>query len=480
MLNQKFTKDKNWIHFIGVGGVATGNLAIAFGEKGYTVTGSDDKLYEPMKSKLLSSRSIRLFSGYSYKNICLRNIDYEKFSDSKDHKVPLDYFTIPGLVVAQGSIDKRNKEMLFAKRRGITIKHYAEILDEYISVPGKSIVVTGSFGKTTTTAMIVSVLNKYGPRASYLFGGISNDIDYSCRLRDKETLVSVIEGDEYMSANWDKVSKFFYYKPNILVLSGYAYDHADFFKTPGEYFDNFKNLVLQMDPNGIIIYNRDFPELQKLAKFSKVKTIGYSKDGFTGELKILGSYNEANANAAIEVLKILGLSDQKITQSLSDFRGLKRRLEIVAEIDTTKGRKITIIDDFGSTPGKSRSAIEEIKKKYNNAHIIVVFEPNLGSRQKNIASDFAGVFDNIDLVVLPPFLDIPDPNIISNKDFATYISNGSDNPNKIIILDDQTEISNLGQTIENNYLDKDCVIVFMASQSIDRKIKLVREAISSL
>ncbi len=405
---KELKQDPSWVHITGIGGITTGQLAIAFAKEGFHVTGSDVEIYEPMKSHLESYKSIKIYKGYSFSNL----IDKDRYGDREK---------IPSMVVVNGGLSLKNKEYLFAKKQGITVQNYAQVLEKKCVVDDASIVVAGSFGKTTVTSLLVHIFNELGVSISYMFGGIMKDIDNAVKFKDATTRFSVIEGDEYFSARFDKVSKFFHYQPKYLVLTGYAYDHADFFSTPAEYFENFQNLVEQIPADGMIVYNGKYKELEELASRANCKTIAYNYEPNKSKFKsnLIGDFNQENILAAatlVNALKLPGISQDQIEKAVQSYPGLYRRLEIKHNSDS-----LVMIDDFGSTPGKAQKALETVRKEYKDANIIAVFEPNLGSRQAAILQDFAQTFDEANTLILNEFTHTTMSSALSQQDFYDYL-----------------------------------------------------------
>jgi UDP-N-acetylmuramate: L-alanyl-gamma-D-glutamyl-meso-diaminopimelate ligase len=395
-----------WIHFIGIGGISMGQIAMALAENGHQISGSDEAVYEPMKSLLANAKNINFKEGYSYENLLAETY---RFSSEKK---------FPDLVVAQSGLNLKNKELLFAQKQGIEVVNYPQLLAKFLIRP-ESIVVAGSYGKTTTTTLLVKIFNDQQVPINYMFGGVAVDGTKAVNLTD-EAKYSIIEGDEYISARWDMKSKFFYYSPKYLVLTGYAYDHTDVFLTPEDYRQNFQKFIEMVPADGLIIYNADANGLKELVVSAKARVIEYSEAELaeikTLNVKVLGDYNLLNMLAAKKLAVELKLNEEKINGSLADFQGLKRRLEIVHT-----GTNLMVIDDFGATPAKAKAAISAIKAKYPEAKLTVVFEPNIGSRTEAALPEFAEVFQAADQLVLPEFSEIRQSGIVSEIDFLNYL-----------------------------------------------------------
>lgn len=457
---------KDWIHFTAVAGVATGQVAAACARQGLFVTGSTgDQFYEPMKSFLLDLEAkgdIKLVSDFSYKSLLL---------STYTGKIE-DQYTLPAVVLAQGGLSLQNKELQFAEKRGIEVQHYAQYLGENCVVKGGSIVVAGSFGKTTTTGLIIKMLENAGRQTSYMVGAIVADIEDGVKLRTENTQYSVIEGDEYISARWDMKSKFFHYSPNYLVLTGYAYDHTDIFKTPQDYFDNFKKLITGLGSEDILIFNNKYPELKELASYAKSRVISYSGDDFNFERKLIGNFNKENIAAAATLARELNIALDVISKTVASYIGPKRRLESRWD-GVFKGNKIKIIDDFGATPAKARSAITAIRAEFPQANIISLFEPNFGSRTAQALAQFQDTFAESDKLLLLPFTVVNQEGIIDQQQLASYLHEQGYKPALLAAGDISPQV------LAELNAGKENIILFLSSHSIDDYYSQIQNALSN-
>lgn len=405
---------QKWVHIIGMCGITTSGIAVMFKELGWHVTGSDKGFFPPV-SDFLKQNNIALAPGYKMERL------------HENDK-------IPDLVVIQGTKGDKNEEYQEAMRLNIPIKAYAEVLNEYVASE-ESIVVAGSFGKTTTTSILVNVFKQAGIPISYMYGGLTPDFAMNVAALKSDTKFSIIEGDEYLTSFNDKRSKFFHYHPKYLVLTGLEYDHVDLFPTPKSYFDNFKKLLAEMPENGIIFANIDDQNIQKVITSAKCKIVTFSgaqnlnlkpdwyllrasrplptiiknPTALSSKLEIipfarniLGKFNDLNMLAAAVVASELNVSAGKIQAGLESYAGIQRRLQIKLR----KGDSL-IIDDFGSTPAKASACLATIKEEFPKHHLIAVFEPNSGNRDAKALTLFSKTFVNADLLVLPKFTMLP-------------------------------------------------------------------------
>jgi len=452
----KFQKDTNWIHFTGIAGVALAPLAIELKKLGHKVTGTDTDIYEPIKG-LLKTADIDLYNEYTFLNL-------------------VDGDFVPHLVITGAGVSQKNKELLFGKKQEIAIKHFAEALGELI-IENNSVVVAGTYAKTTITAMLVRIFQETKSEISYMFGGVTVDGLPSAHLKTAKTLFSVVEGDEYISSRWDIKSKFFYYKPKYLILTGIKWDHTDIFKTEKEYINNFQKLVEQVPQDGIIFANFSDKNVKKVASVAKCKVIRYTSEELEKwvnqnniEVSILGSFNTLNAAVAAKfAVDILKQDLGKVQMALKNFEGIKRRLEI--RYFNTDGdlndSQIIVLDDFASSPPKVAGAINAIKGEFPKHKLVIVYEPNTGNRTKGSLGEFEGVFDDVEALVLPKFKKLmksTETKFLNEKEFAKGIGNHS---NVSVYENDKDLINSLVKLAEN----KPTVIAFMSSQGMEDRIQ---------
>lgn len=420
---------KNWLHLIGVSGKTTANVAKVFQEMGWFVTGSDSQFLPPA-SNLLEEYKINTAEGYNFKHLT-REFWETKIPNLAEQGVSSN----PDLVLFISHLTTKNKEYLYARKKGLTIKPYAQILGEYLIKP-ESIVVAGTAGKTTTTALITFILQSLGIDPSYMIG--AEVLDISDSLKITNTKFSVIEGDEYHNpdAEVEGNAKFLEYRPKYLVLTSIGWEHQDIFPTQQMYLEEFKKLVDLVPAEGVIVANANDENIDKVLVGAKAKVIRYSSNdkdtswkvvkgktsskiydprgNFVMEFKtnLLGDYNLENILASVVV--VLNISSEAIpldviregtgslkviAKAVTDFRGAKKRLEKLYEDEN-----LTVIDDFGVAPTRAINSLATLKETYPKHKIIAVFEPNSGSRpmdSKLFASMYKGAFNDADEVLIP-------------------------------------------------------------------------------
>lgn len=432
--------DKKWIHIIGIAGVTTSAVAVMFKNLGWHVTGSDNDIYDPGKS-ILEKNGIKINTEYSYSNL-------------------IDNGKMPDLVLIQSGKPTGNKEYLFAKKQNLNIKNYPQILEEFVVKPDASIVVAGTFGKSTLTALLVFILQKFNIDISYMLGAFSDSISETIKPRLETTKFSVIEGDEYIASREDPKSKFFYYHPKYLLLNPVEWDHSDVFKSKEDYLENFINLVKTIPEDGII-FAIDTVNNRKILESVICTKVLFLPERYSGESKLVGDFNLEN----IEFIKktitylvqnnILNINLDSLDRYINEFSGVKRRLEIRHSDDN-----LVVIDDFGSSPAKVRGSLSSVRKIFPDHKKIIIFEPNEGSRTHEILDEYKDLFDPKDTVILPEFRDIP--GRISNHELEEFLKKNG------VQVETSDEVK-LVELIRSKVQDKSLVL-FLGSHDFEKFI----------
>jgi len=341
------------IHLIAIGGSAMHNLALALHFKGYTVTGSDDQIFEPSRSRLEKHSLLPKNIGW-YENNIKKDLD---------------------AVILGMHAKKDNPELIKAQKLGLNIFSYPEYL-YHQSKNKKRVVVGGSHGKTSITAMILHVLKGMNIDCDYMVGAKLKGFDVMVKLT--EAPIIILEGDEYLSSPIDRRPKFHLYKPNIGVISGIAWDHINVFPTFENYLDQFrifKNLV-----SDCLIFCKEDSDLNKLMlEHINIRTVGYTTPNYTIKngitylekipLKIFGKHNLQNLNAARLVCNELGVSDGDFLNSIKTFNGASNRLELIREDINS-----SIFKDFAHSPSKLVATIDAVKEQFKTRRLIACME----------------------------------------------------------------------------------------------------------
>lgn len=349
------------VHFIAVGGAVMHNLAIALRLKGYSVTGSDDEIFEPSRSRLASYGILPEKYGW-YPAKITRDTD---------------------MVILGMHARADNPELLKAKEYGIKIMSFPEFLYEQ-TINKKRIVVAGSHGKTTTTAMIMHVLKTLRVKFDFMVGSSIGGYETMVSLSD-DSAIAVLEGDEYLTSAVDRRPKFHLYMPDIAVLNGIAWDHMNVFPTFENYVEQFRIFADKISEGGSLVYYADDPEVKKIADSASgnIRKIPYrihghfqNKAGFfaatvsrTIPLKIFGEHNMQNLSAAREACLAAGISEDDFYESIQSFEGTAGRLQKLSE-----NKNGTIFYDFAHSPSKVRATVEAVKSRYPGRDIIACLE----------------------------------------------------------------------------------------------------------
>ncbi len=360
------------------------NLAIALHQKGYTVSGSDDEIFEPSKSRLKQHGLLPTEEGWHPESIT-PDID----------AVILGMHARPD-----------NPELKRAQELGLKIYSYPEYLYEQTK-DKKRVVISGSHGKTTITSMVMHVLKHNGVQFDYMVGAKLDGFDTMVSLSN-ESKIAVFEGDEYLSSPIDPRPKFHLYKPHVALLSGIAWDHINVFPTFDNYVGQFHLFVRQIEDNGSLFYFEDDGDLQNvvLGRRTDVSAIGYRahrsviENGETflvvGDkqipLSVFGAHNLQNISGAKLICNELGIDDEHFYEAIQSFKGAARRLETLAKTEST-----TVFFDFAHSPSKLKATTEAVKSQYPDRKLVAVMELHtFSSLKKEFLPQYQGCMDAAD------------------------------------------------------------------------------------
>lgn len=349
------------VHFIAIGGAVMHNLAIALHKKGYTVTGSDDEIFEPSRSRLKKYNLLPEKDGW----------DATRITSDIDN-------VILGMHAKQD-----NPELIRARKLGLKIMSFPEYLYNQTK-DKKRIVVAGSHGKTTTTAMIMHVLKYLNIKFDYMVGSLIDGYETMVELSD-ESEIAVLEGDEYLTSALDKRPKFHLYMPDIAILNGIAWDHMNVFPTFENYLEQFRIFVEKISEGGILIYFDGDEEVRKIALASgkNIRKIPYKVHGYfqnkTGfyaathnrvvPVKIFGEHNMQNLAAAREACFASGVSEDDFYSAIQSFAGTSKRLQ---KLDENENGIVYL--DFAHSPSKVKATVEAVAARYPGRKIISCLE----------------------------------------------------------------------------------------------------------
>jgi UDP-N-acetylmuramate: L-alanyl-gamma-D-glutamyl-meso-diaminopimelate ligase len=373
------------IHFIAIGGAAMHNLAIALKKKGYLITGSDDEIFEPSLTQLKSHDLLPETLGWD---------------QSKVHK-GLD------CVILGMHAKPDNPELLKAQEIGAKIFSYPEFLYEQTK-DKKRVVIAGSHGKTTITAMVIHVLTSCKIKFDFMVGSQIDGFDTMVSLND-DSEVAVFEGDEYLSSPVDLRPKFFHYHPHIALISGIAWDHINVFPNFDIYKEQFNMLIHKIEENGSLVYFAGDDNLKEmanktLAHIRKYSYTSHSHQIVNGQtyliddqlnqypIKLFGRHNLENINGARKVCNLLGVSDAQFYQAISVFGGTSKRLQLLAKNDNS-----LVFLDFAHSPSKVSATVKAVREQYSDKRLVAVFELHtFSSLNKEFIPQYAGSLDSAD------------------------------------------------------------------------------------
>ncbi len=365
------------IHLISIGGAVMHNIALALKSMGHEVSGSDDEIYEPSKSRL--------------QNAGLINDDY----NWDPNKITKDLdFIILGM-----HAKKDNPEILKAQELGLKIYSFPEFIYE-ASKDKKRIVVGGSQGKTTTTSMIMWVLKKAGLNFDYLVGAQLADFDQMVRISDAPIIV--IEGDEYLSSPLDLSPKILHYNAEIGVLTGIDWDHMNVFPTLVIYKEQFRKYIDSIISGGSLIYYDYDDKIKEVISAStnakNINLIPYTRVELikTDKLQIFGEHNRANLAAALEVCKLLDIKENEFWEYISDFKGAAKRLQKIYEDEN-----VIKFLDFAHAPAKVKATVNAVRKQYPNQKLYAFYELHtFSSLNKDFLPQYSGALQNCDKAIV--------------------------------------------------------------------------------
>lgn len=365
------------IHLISIGGAVMHNIALALKSMGHEVSGSDDEIYEPSKSRL--------------QNAGLINDDY----NWDPNKITKDLdFIILGM-----HAKKDNPEILKAQELGLKIYSFPEFIYE-ASKDKKRIVVGGSQGKTTTTSMIMWVLKKAGLNFDYLVGAQLADFDQMVRISDAPIIV--IEGDEYLSSPLDLSPKILHYNAEIGVLTGIDWDHMNVFPTLEIYKEQFRKYIDSIISGGSLIYYDYDDKIKEVisasANAKNINLIPYTRVELikTDKLQIFGEHNRANLAAALEVCKLLDIKENEFWEYISDFKGAAKRLQKIYEDEN-----VIKFLDFAHAPAKVKATVNAVRKQYPNQKLYAFYELHtFSSLNKDFLPQYSGALQNCDKAIV--------------------------------------------------------------------------------
>ena len=375
-------------HFIAIGGAAMHNLALALHNKGYQVTGSDDAIFEPSKSRLDKKGLLPAEMGWFPEKIT-SNIE---------------------AIILGMHAKADNPELLKAQDLGLKIYSYPEFL--YQQSKNKTrVVIGGSHGKTTITSMILHVMHYHNIEVDYMVGAQLEGFDTMVHLTHENDFI-VLEGDEYLSSPIDRRPKFHLYQPNIALLSGIAWDHINVFPTFENYVEQFEIFVNQITKGGILVYNEEDETVKKVAEETSntIRRLPYATPSYTVEngitmletpegpmpIEVFGAHNLNNLAGAKWICQNMGVDEADFYEAIASFKGASKRLEKIAE-----GKGKVAYKDFAHSPSKVSATTKAVKAQYPDRKLIACLELHTySSLNAEFLKEYEGALDAADVAVV--------------------------------------------------------------------------------
>ncbi|MCS6823752.1 MAG: Mur ligase family protein [Cytophagaceae bacterium] len=422
------------VHFIAIGGSVMHNLAISLSQSGYEVTGSDDEIFEPSLSKLKAHGLLPEQLGWFP----------EKITSDVDQ------------VIVGMHAKADNPELMKAIELGIKIYSFPEYIYEF-SKDKQRVVIAGSHGKTTITAMVMHVLKYYNRKFDYLVGAQIEGFDTMVKLSDDAPLI-IIEGDEYPTSPLDKTPKFLHYKHHIGVISGIAWDHVNVYPSFDEYVRQFELFADATPKGGIIIFNENDDLASFICKEMKndVQRIEYQPhkneiiNGVTylltdyGKIpiKYFGKHNMRNTSAALKVCTKIGITEAMFYKAIQSFKGAANRLEVI-----NKNYSTIVFKDFAHAPSKVKATTNAVKKQYERKELVAVLELHTySSLTRDFLSQYRDSMKAVDIAIV-----YYNPENFNHKNLTPFspaeVLNAFNHPT-LKVFTDSSELENFLLNIE--------------------------------
>jgi UDP-N-acetylmuramate: L-alanyl-gamma-D-glutamyl-meso-diaminopimelate ligase len=375
-------------HFIAIGGSAMHNLALALHNKGYKVTGSDDTIFEPSKSRLDKKGILPLEMGW--------------FPDKITNDIDA--------VILGMHAKADNPELLKAQDLGLKIYSYPEFLYEQ-SKSKTRVVIGGSHGKTTITSMILHVMHYNDIAVDYMVGAQLDGFETMVHLTDENDFI-ILEGDEYLSSPIDRRPKFHLYQPHIALISGIAWDHINVFPTYQNYVEQFEIFVDQISRGGILVYNEEDPEVKRVAEAATKPTrkLAYTTPNYKVEngttlletsegdmpIEVFGAHNLNNLAGAKWICQNMGVDEDDFYEAIASFKGASKRLEKIAESKAKVAFK-----DFAHSPSKVAATTKAVKEQYPDRILVACLELHTySSLNSEFLKEYDGALEYADVAVV--------------------------------------------------------------------------------
>ncbi|MBT8233504.1 MAG: peptidoglycan synthetase [Bacteroidia bacterium] len=432
-------------HLIAIGGSVMHNVALDLADLGNEITGSDDEIYEPSKSRLLKKGLLPDKIGW----------DSDRIDDSID------------AIILGKHARNDNPELLKAQSLGIPIYSFPEFVASK-SKATKRVCISGSHGKTSTTAMIMHVLKYHDYDFDYLVGANLDGFDKMVKLSDSDILV--VEGDEYPSSCLDMRAKMLHYRPNIAVITGIAWDHVNIYKTYKDYKNIFRDFLNGLQKDAICFFDQTDSDLNKMMinevfppKRQSYNSFETNKKGeiiYNGQafpISIFGNHNLKNLKAAYHVCQSLGIENHAFFEAIANFKGAAKRLELIFESE-----RLTVYKDFAHAPSKCEATVNAVKGKYQNKNLTAILELHtFSSLDKSFITQYAETMSNADKAFV-----YFDPNALKMKQMPDldpeFVAKSFKHPN-IEAIDNSKRLQ---EVLESSKTDETEVLLIMSSGSL--------------
>lgn len=392
-------------HFIAIGGAAMHNLALALHNKGYQVTGSDDAIFEPSKSRLEAKGLLPQEMGW----------------------FPEKITTEIEAVILGMHAKADNPELIQAQKLGLKIYSYPEFLYEQ-SKNKTRVVIGGSHGKTTITSMILHVMHFHNIEVDYMVGAQLEGFDTMVHLTEENDFI-VLEGDEYLSSPMDRRPKFHLYQPNIALISGIAWDHINVFPTYENYVEQFETFIKLITNGGILVYNENDPEVKRVAEAATnpIRKLPYSTPSYKVDngitlletpegampIAVFGAHNLNNLAGAKWICQNMGVDEADFYEAIASFKGASKRLEKIAQ-----SKNKVAFKDFAHSPSKVAATTKAVKQQYPNRTLVACLELHTySSLNAEFLKEYQGALKYADIAVV---FYSPDAVKIKQLDEVTY------------------------------------------------------------
>ena len=396
--NNRIPEKVETIHLIAVCGTAMGALACMLKEMGYRVTGSDNHIYPPM-SRFLEEKGVSIMVGFDESHLADR----------------------PDLVVVGNAVSRDNAEVIATGKMALRYCSMPQAVNRFAAAGKRQLLVAGTHGKTTTSAMLAWILFCAGRDPAFIIGGILPNFTSNYRTGNGDCMV--IEADEYDTAFFDKGPKFLHYTPEAAILTSIEFDHADIYRDLDHVRDAFGRFISKLNPESILISVDDDPNVNDLKGLASCRRLSYGMQADSpwrlGEIvieppftrfriiknkndygqfrtRMIGVHNLKNTLAAVAVADYLDVAPDKIAEALDSFTGVRRRQEIRGE-----KRGVIVMDDFAHHPTAVKETIAAVKGYFSKNRIVAVFEPRTHSSMRLVFQQvYATVFDAADRICI--------------------------------------------------------------------------------